>query len=139
VRLVLDTSVIVAAFRSLNGASRKLVDAFDQRRFELLLSYSLLREYEDVLLRPEHREVHGFSVREVTEVLDTIAARAIPVTPHFDWRPQLRDPGDEHVLATAINGGAGAIITHNVADFLPAAHDFGIQILTPGRIIRERF
>jgi len=84
-------------------------------------------------------KVHGFTVREIDEILDTMAARALRITPHFVWKPQLRDPGDEHVLATAINGNADAIVTHNVTDFLPAAHTFGIQILTPGRIMKQRF
>jgi predicted nucleic acid-binding protein len=90
-------------------------------------------------LRPEQREVHGFSAREVTEVLDTLSSRSTHVGLYFDWKPQLHDPNDELVLAVAINGRADAIVTHNLTDFLPAARAFGIQVLTPGRIIRERF
>ena len=137
--MVLDTCVIVSAFRSRLGASRALIDAFDLGLFEILPSTTLVAEYEDVLNRPEHMAIHGFSRSEIDRFLDTLAARAIRVTPHFIYRPQLRDPGDEHVLATAINGGADALVTHNIGDFLPAANDFGIQIVTPGRIIRERF
>jgi putative PIN family toxin of toxin-antitoxin system len=139
VRLVLDTCVIVSAFRSLNGASRALLDLFDLDRYEILLSPALLLEYEDVLTRPEHMKVHSFSIPEVGEVLDTIAARADQVSLYYDWRPQLRDPNDELVLAVAINGRADAIVTHNTADFLPAAPMFRIQVLTPGRIIKTRF
>jgi hypothetical protein len=43
------------------------------------------------------------------------------------------------VLATAINGFADAIVTHNVSDFCPAAGKFGISVLTSGRIIKGRF
>jgi predicted nucleic acid-binding protein len=50
---VLDTAVIVAAMRSDAGASRKLVLAALDRRFELLLSVPLALEYEAVLKRPE--------------------------------------------------------------------------------------
>jgi putative PIN family toxin of toxin-antitoxin system len=139
VRLVLDTCVLVAAFRSRLGASRALVDVFDDGLFEWLASTSLLAEYEDVLNRTEHRLVHGFSAEQIAEFLDTLAARAVRVTPYFVYRPQLHDAADEHVLATAINGGAAAIVTHNTQDFLPVALDFGLQVLTPGRIIRERF
>ncbi|MGA2896907.1 MAG: PIN domain-containing protein [Acidobacteriaceae bacterium] len=45
-RLVLDTCVIVSAFRSRNGASRRLIDAFDAGLFSVLLSQPLLLEYE---------------------------------------------------------------------------------------------
>jgi len=142
VRIVLDTCVIVSAFRSQNGASRALINAFDRKEFNLLLSTALLLEYEDVLSRQEQMLVHGFSLREIAEFLDTMADRAdraVRVSPHFKWNPQLRDPGDEHVLATAINGNADLIVTHNITDFLPVTLNFGIQVMTPGRIMRERF
>jgi hypothetical protein len=42
------------------------------------------------------------------------------------------------VLETAINGIADAIVTHNVADFLPESSRFGIPIWTPGHIIKLR-
>jgi predicted nucleic acid-binding protein len=58
---------------------------------------------------------------------------------YFQWRPQLRDADDELVLEAAINGLADALVTHNVRDFLPAANNFGIQVITPGHIIKERF
>ena len=131
-RLVLDTCVIVSAFRSLNGASRGLVDLFDLGRYEILLSTALLLEYEDVLSRPEHMRVHNFSISEIGEVLDTLSARAGHVSLYYDWKPQLRDANDELVLAVAINGSADAIVTHNTTDFLPAAPMFRIQSIQAG-------
>lgn len=115
-----------------------MVDAFDRGHFDLLLSPALLLEYEDVLSRPEQMRVHGLPLSQLSTVLDTMAARAVRVSHYYQWRPQLRDPNDEHVLSTAMNGQADAIVTHNVADFLPAALEFGIQVVTPGRMIRER-
>jgi putative PIN family toxin of toxin-antitoxin system len=138
VRLVLDTSVIVAAFRSRKGASRRLIDIFDLGHYEVLLSSALMLEYESVLTRPEQMEVHGFSTKAITEFLDTLASRAIWVNVYFQWRPQLRDAADGFVLEAAINGGADVIVTHNVRDFLPHAASFGIEVFAPGRILRER-
>jgi predicted nucleic acid-binding protein len=51
----------------------------------------------------------------------------------------LRDPNYEMVLDAAINGHANAIVTFNQRDFLPASNSFGIDVLTPGKIIQERF
>jgi predicted nucleic acid-binding protein len=42
---------------------------------------------------------------------------AEPLKAHFLWRPQLRDPGDEMVLETAVNGQADTLVTFNVRDF----------------------
>ncbi len=50
---VLDTDVLVAAFRSDTGASRQVLEAARARRFDLLLSVPLMLEYESVLTRPE--------------------------------------------------------------------------------------
>jgi putative PIN family toxin of toxin-antitoxin system len=138
VRLVLDTCVIVSAFRSRNGASRRLLDAHDAGTFTLLLSQPLLLEYESVLSRPEQIEAHGIPIGEISDFLDNLVMRSIQVTFHRRLRPQLRDPNDEFVLETAVNGLADAIVTHNISDFLPVTSRFGIVILTPASIMRER-
>jgi predicted nucleic acid-binding protein len=50
-RLVLDTDVLVAAFRSERGASRELLIAALDTRFVLLASTAVWLEYEAVLTR----------------------------------------------------------------------------------------
>jgi putative PIN family toxin of toxin-antitoxin system len=139
VRLLLDTSVVVSAFRSRSGASYRLLELFDEDRYRLVATPTLFKEYETVLSRPEHRVVHGLSPRQLEEALKDLASRLVPVKVYFQWRPQLRDHNDEMVLEAAINGLAEIIVTHNVRDFLPAAGNFGIEVMTPGRILRERF
>jgi len=138
VRLVLDTSVIVASFRSRYGASRALLEAFDEGRFLLLISQPLFSEYEDLLMRSDQMSVHHASHAEVNEFLYDLATRAIQIGFDYRLRPQLRDPNDEMVLETAVNGYADAIVTHNVKDFLPEAARFGIPVWTPGHTIRMR-
>jgi putative PIN family toxin of toxin-antitoxin system len=138
VRLVLDTSVLIAGFRSHAGASRHLLRLVPQRRFQLVASSALYLEYEDVLTRPEQIVAHGVSADNVARFLVATARFTDQVRVYFRYRPQLNDANDEMVLEAAINGRADAIVTHNVRDFLPAADRFGIEVLTPGRIIKER-
>lgn len=68
--------------------------------------------------------------------MSALAALAEPVDVRFRIRPILRDAGDEMVFEAAISGGADAIVTHNARDFLPARM-FGIEIATPGEIVRR--
>lgn len=126
----LDTDVIVAALRIPAGASRRLIQCLRAGRIQAI-------EYEAVLTRPEHLAATGLSVGEIGRFLDGLAALITPVTPHFLWRPQLRDPNDEMVLEAAVNGHAFAIVTFNQRDFLPAASNFGISVERPSDIIRR--
>ena len=128
---MLDTDVLVAAFRSARGASRQVLLAALGRRFELLLSVPLMLEYEAVATRAEHLAASGLSRREISHVLDDLAAVARPVRLAFRWRPQLPDADDDMVLETALNGGASAIVTFNARDFaVPRAH-FACAAISP--------
>jgi len=137
VRLVLDTDVVVAAFRSEHGASRRLLLAALEREFVMLLSVPLMLEYEAVLKRPEHLSVAGLPADQVDGVLDALAAVAQPVRLAFHWRPTLKDPGDEMVLETAVNGRADSVVTFNVKHFVRGVERFGLHIAGPGEAWRE--
>ncbi|WP_263355887.1 putative toxin-antitoxin system toxin component, PIN family [Acidicapsa ligni] len=134
---VLDTSVIVSALRSRHGASNALLLLAQKQKFKIVASPPLFLEYEDVLLRPEQRLTHGLSIEEVNSFLAELAAIIIPVDIHFQWRPQVGDPGDEMVLEAAINGRANALVTHNIRHFAPAALRFQLSVLTPQQALME--
>jgi putative PIN family toxin of toxin-antitoxin system len=134
---VLDTDVIVAGLRSREGASRQLFHAALDRAFDLLLSVPLILEYEAVLRRPEHLHACGLNDRQVERVLDDLAAVARPVKFGFRWRPKLRDPNDDMVLETAVNGGADAIVTFNRRDFRISDIDQICAVILPGEALKR--
>jgi putative PIN family toxin of toxin-antitoxin system len=136
-RLALDTDVLVAAMRSRGGASWQLVDHALAREFTLLLSVPLALEYEAVLTREEHRKVHGLSVLEVEEIINSLASVADPVQIRFLWRPLLSDPADDMVLESAVNGRADLLVTFNQEDFTAAAKAFALEIVRPSEALRR--
>jgi putative PIN family toxin of toxin-antitoxin system len=142
VRLVLDTSVMVAAIRSGAGASRRLLVAALEGRLTMLVSVPLLLEYEAVMTRAEHLRASRLLVADVDALLDAVAAVAEPVRLTFLWRPKLSDADDDMVLETAANGQAEGIVTFNLRDFAAASTSFGIEVMTPGeaamRLEQER-
>jgi putative PIN family toxin of toxin-antitoxin system len=136
-RLVLDTDVIVASFRSPRGASAELVRRIRQGRAAMLVTVPLFFEYEAVLGRPDHLAAAGADADAAKRFLDVLAALLTPVETHFRWRPRLRDPDDDMVLEAAVNGRADAIVTFNRRDFAPVAGRFGIDLLLPVQALRS--
>ena len=130
-------NVIVAAMRSPGGASAAILREARQDRVTLLVSVPLAIEYEATCSEPEHRLAAGLSERKVEIFLDAVLAMAEPVKVHFLWRPQLRDPGDEMVLETAVNGQADTLVTFNVRDFGSVPERFGIEVMIPSEAIRR--
>ncbi len=136
-RIVLDTSVLVAALRSRRGASNELLRRVAQSSLRPLVSTALFLEYEDVISRAEQRLATGMSERDIESFLAALASACDPVEVHFRWRPQLSDPSDELVLEAAVNGMADALVTHNVRDFQVAAERFDLRVLTPQMCLKE--
>jgi putative PIN family toxin of toxin-antitoxin system len=137
VRLVLDTDVLVAALRSDKGASRQLIIPALDGKVELLVSVPLMVEYESVLTRAEHLRASGLTIEDVNEILDALARVLTPVRLRFLWRPRLKDPADEMVLETAVNGGADRLVTFNVRHLAGAAGEFGIRVMRPPDALKE--
>lgn len=133
-RVVLDTSVLVAAVRSRRGASFDLITRLGAGAFEVAVSVSLVLEYESVLLR--HLPASPLDENDVRVFIDYICELAIRQEIFFLWRPYLRDPGDDLVLELAAAAGCDAIVTHNVRDFR-GAEKLGVRILTPGQFLQE--
>jgi putative PIN family toxin of toxin-antitoxin system len=136
-RIVLDTSVVVAALRTRLGAGNAVLRLVAQKRVVALATPPLFLEYEDVLKRPEHQLVHGLTPEVVDDFLAELAALIEPVEVHFQWRPQSRDPNDEMVLEAAINGQADRLVTHNIKDFATAGERFRISVLRPGDLLKK--
>jgi putative PIN family toxin of toxin-antitoxin system len=136
-RLVLDANVLVAAMRSDQGASRRLLTAVLDGQCRLLVSASLLIEYEAVLKRTEHRAASGASIDDVDGLLDALAQIALPVEISYLWRPRLADPGDELVLETAVNGRADMLATFDLRHLASAAARFGVAVAMPATILRQ--
>jgi putative PIN family toxin of toxin-antitoxin system len=132
-RVVLDTSVLVAAWKSRNGASYALLTHLRAGHFEIAVSVPLIVEYEAVLLR----HLHGGLSREDVEVfVDYLCHVAKKQDIFFLWRPFLRDPDDDMLVELAVAAQCTGIVTHNVRDFV-GVEKLGLRILTPAELLME--
>jgi len=132
-KVVLDTSVLVAAARSRNGASFNVVSMLPSNQFEIALTVALYTEWQSVMTRPEHLPL-GASAEVAIGFLRYLAAIAHLQDVHFLWRPFLRDPDDDMVLECAVASGSQYIVTHNVKDF-KRAPELKVNAITPAEFL----
>lgn len=128
IEVVIDTNILVAAFRSSLGASFRLLQTLEQRQWRPVISPALALEYESVLKREIHES--GLTTMDIDDFLEYFFSRARLVQIYFRWRPVLPDPDDDRILEVAVRTGA-PILTFNVRDFR-GAERFGIRTMTPG-------
>jgi predicted nucleic acid-binding protein len=132
-RVVLDTNVLVAAFRYRNGASFELFRRVGaDSGLTPCVSVPLVLEYESALSR-----MFGPEDERIGPVLDYFCLVGERREIFFLWRPFLRDPGDEMVLEVAVSAGVAVIVTHNIRDFEGVEERFGIRVATPGAVLVE--
>ena len=128
-RVVFDTSVLVAALRSRDGASFRLVQSIPSPYFRICLSVGLYTEWQDVLSRPEHLPP-GRTPADAQQFIRYLADHAHLQEIFFLWRPFLIDPGDDMILELALAAGCHTIVTHNIAHFR-CAEQLGVRAVTP--------
>lgn len=96
-RIVLDTTVLISAIRSRNGASALLVQLALERQFVLLMDLALILEYREVAMRSHHTSVSHFTEDESVRLIWTLENTAEPVEIVQKHRPLSVDPGDDHI------------------------------------------
>ena len=99
-RAVLDVNVLISALLSRGGAPARLMLAWQQGAFELIVSPLLLAELERALAYPKLR--HAISADEA-EALVAWLTRSATLAPDPESPPAVRsvDPGDDYLLALA--------------------------------------
>ena len=129
--VVVDTNVLVAAFRSSLGASYRLLQTIELRRWRPVISPAVALEYESVLKRGAGEL--GLSLGDVDDFMEYLCSRARLVQIYFRWRPILPDPDDDRILAVAVRTGS-PIVTFNVRD-LRGSEGFGIRTTSPDELL----
>ncbi len=122
-RAVLDSQLLIRAFHTGRGSTGGLVQALQQDRFHLVTSEPLLEELRRTFYRPEVQRIAPLRPLSPAEIEDNIASVpsiAAVVVPGW-YRVDLvsTDPKDNPVLACAIEGMAGYVVTDDRRDLLP--------------------
>lgn len=129
--IVADANVMVRALRSRNGASNRILRGMLIGEIDFALSFAVVIEYEDVLLRPGILGSNPWIVPDqVGKLLDTLCKVCVPALPRFRFRPFLRDPKDDLYVECALAAGAQLVVSDDRHFRDPDLRAFGLDVRT---------
>jgi len=119
VRAVVDTNVLLRVLLSKAGPSARVYEAARRGDFRLVLSPTLLREIRAAFFKPHVRRRYPLSLGEIAAFMADLQIVADVVPGHFEVDLVPTDPKDNPVLACALEGRAGLLVTDDRRDLLP--------------------
>jgi putative PIN family toxin of toxin-antitoxin system len=124
-RVVLDPGVIVSGLLNPDGTPGRLLDAWVDGEFDLVVSPHLLEELTEVLSRPKLASRLDSTV--VSEMLLLVREAAVMAS---DSPPAevCRDPDDDYLVALAL--GTGSLLVSGDKDLLSVQVEH-VEVLAP--------
>ena len=131
-RAVLDTNVLIGAFRFPGGMTEKALELCLSGFVGLVTSEVLLAEFEGVLAAK-----FGAAAREARAAAAFVRGVAEVVRPGIVLDVVKNDPDDNAVLECAVWAEVDLIVTGDKAHLLPLKAFRGISILTPRQFVEQ--
>ena len=127
-RAVMDTNILYAGLRSKRGASFQILESLWARSWTLVLSQTVLAEYEEILKR-EARSLN-LTLQQIDRVLDALCVLAERCILSGTWQAVLNDPDDEALVHLALEARSSHLISHNLRHLEPA-RALGVNLIEP--------
>lgn len=126
-RIVIDTNVLVSALLVADSSAGKLLDYWQESRFELVSSHTQLDELSRVMRYPKisARLAPSMAGRMINEIRKL--AILIETLPKLDISP---DPYDNYLLAIAQESAAHYLISGDKRDVLALGRHAGTKIVS---------
>lgn len=132
-KIVLDTNVLLSGLMAPEGAPGRIVKAWFDARFDVVMSVEQLGEIARTLGYPKIRRRLAWDEQRIeqfirqlyirAEVIEALASVEVP-----------RDPKDAPILATLISAGADVLVSGD-RDLLELRGEYPIQ--TPAEFVRR--
>ncbi len=130
IRAVVDTNALISGLISPLGAPARIIRRWRRGDFLLLTSPALLAELRRVLGYPRIANRLGWSGEERAQFVESFETLAL-ITPGVLTLPGVtRDPKDDPVVACAVEGGAGFIVSGD-QDWLALRTYKRVRMVTP--------
>jgi putative PIN family toxin of toxin-antitoxin system len=133
-RIVIDTSVLVAALTNPSGRAAQIVDACLEGRLEVVCSEATLREAELVI---DSRWLRRLApTGRIGSILKCFRTRSIRVKGAPIKGLPLKDAGDRRLVEAAVEGGATYLVTAD-AELLRYRGHGGTEFVTATRLVQR--
>lgn len=134
-RIVLDTNQLVRALKRPPQLATFLM-AWEAQRFDVVASLALLDEYDRVLAYPD---IAVLLYPELIRLFRSSLYRYIEIVDPINLRSICRDPDDDKVIATAIDGRVDYLVTEDndllTPEVISLLHAAGIQVISSSALI----
>lgn len=130
-RVVLDTNLFVSSLLVRQGRPAQVLAAWRERRFVLVTSPAIIAEVRSTLTYPPIRRKYRLTADLIDGLVGLLEHDALIVPGTADVSGAIaEDPGDEIILACALDGRADCIVSGD-RHLLDLGTYQGIAILTP--------
>lgn len=136
-RVVVDTNVLVSGLFFPDSHPGQVVRGWLSGSYEAVVSFALVTEYVEVILRPKF-ERFGPEVKRMRTLLGLLTLSNVVVASEqaVPSIPPVRDKKDIAVVQCALRGHADAIVTGD-EDLLVLGKIDGLEVLTPQEFLNR--
>jgi putative PIN family toxin of toxin-antitoxin system len=141
-RIVLDANVLARGAPGSTGLAREIVDRSTNPPHLLVFSAESLAELGRVMRYPRLKTLHGLADSDIDDFVSELWSGAAKVSlPIAVATIVKRDPSDDPIVATAVNGAADALCTrdqHILGDAAVIGHcaAHGVRVVTDIELIQ---
>jgi putative PIN family toxin of toxin-antitoxin system len=136
VTAILDTNVFIRAALRPGSPSARVVDAYLDGKYQLVLSPPLLEELLAVLLLPDILDMHGWSDDKIIQFVVNLPAAAVLYPGQAEVAASLpRDASDVKFLSLALEARADYLVTKDARHLLRLKKYRQTRIVTPTQFL----
>ena len=138
---LLDSNVWVSAFLKPSGPPGQVIDSWKRGDFSVVTSFFQLGEISEVLNRPRLRKKFRYSGEDGEIFVRLIVARSVVVETSGNVKI-CRDPDDDEILESAINGRVRYLVTRDDdlkrdLDLIKMARRNGVRVVSVRQFLRR--
>jgi len=134
VKIVLDTNVLLSGLMAPEGTPGRILAAWLEARFDVVMSLEQLVEIGRALSYPRIQRKLKWDEQRIEQFLRQLYIRAEVIDLHLTSVEVPRDPQDTPILATLVAAGADALVSGD-RDLLELRGKYPIQ--TPAEFVRR--